>query len=94
VSTDRSLMTIEDLATEKKRLAWHSRRGMKELDVLLVPFLAEVYDDLSEEDKTKYRNLLDHQDPDLFTLFMRTSRSDDTDLQYMVDMILNRVQPS
>jgi len=94
VSTDRSLMTIEDLAIEKKRLAWHSRRGMKELDVLLVPFLAEVYDDLSEEDKTKYRNLLDQQDPDLFTLFMRTSRSDNADLQYMVDMILNRVQPS
>ena len=93
MSTDRSRMTAEDLATEKKRLGWHSRRGMKELDVLLVPFLAEVYDDLSEEDKAKYRDLLDQQDPDLFTLFMRTSHSDDADLQYMVDMILNRVQP-
>ena len=94
MATDRSQMTPEDLATEKKRLAWHSRRGMKELDVLLVPFLAEVYDDLSADDQGKYRMLLDQQDPDLFTLFMRTSRSDNTDLQYMVDMILARVQPS
>ncbi len=94
MSTDRSQMTPEDLATEKKRLGWHSRRGMKELDVLLVPFLAEVYDDLSTDDQGKYRMLLDQQDPDLFTLFMRTSRSDNADLQYMVDMILARVQPS
>jgi antitoxin CptB len=94
VSTDRSLMTKEDLAIEKKRLAWHSRRGMKELDVLLGPFLSEVYDDLSEDDQRKYRDLLDNQDPDLFTLFMRTSQSSNPELQYMVDMILDRVQPS
>ena len=94
MSTDRAQMTAEDLANEKKRLRWHSRRGMKELDVLLVPFLDEVYSDLNEADQAKYRNLLDCQDPDLFTLFMRTSRSSDADLQYMVDMILDRVQPS
>lgn len=29
--------------TELKRLYWHSRRGMLELDVLLVPFVQEVY---------------------------------------------------
>ena len=94
MSTDRSQMTSEDLETEKKRLIWHSRRGMKELDCLLVPFVNDVYDNLSAEDQAKYRDLLDNQDPDLFTLFMRTSRSSDADLQYMVDMILERVQPS
>lgn len=29
--------------TELNRLFWHSRRGMLELDVLLVPFTQEVY---------------------------------------------------
>ncbi|WP_178102777.1 succinate dehydrogenase assembly factor 2, partial [Pseudomonas sp. DE0010] len=28
-------------ATELNRLYWHSRRGMLELDVLLVPFVKE-----------------------------------------------------
>ena len=28
---------------ELNRLYWHSRRGMLELDVLLVPFVKEVY---------------------------------------------------
>lgn len=94
VSEDRSQMTAEDIATEKKRLWWHSRRGMLELDVLLLPFLEEVYSDLSEEDQAKYRNLLDCEDPDLFKWFMQNGVPSDPDHAYMVDMILSRVQPS
>ena len=30
-------------ATELNRLFWHSRRGMLELDLLLVPFVREVF---------------------------------------------------
>ncbi len=81
-------------AIEKKRLWWHSRRGMLELDVLLLPFLEEVYSDLSDEDQAKYRKLLDCEDPDLFSWFMQHKRPEDADLAYMVNMILNRVQPS
>jgi antitoxin CptB len=94
VSDDRSQMTDEDLATEKKRLWWHSRRGMLELDVLLLPFLEDVYSTLSEEDQAKYRRLLDVEDPELFQWFMQKGRPSDPDHAYMVDMILNRVQPS
>lgn len=94
VSQDRSQMTADDLATEKKRLWWHSRRGMLELDVLLLPFLEEVYSDLSEDDQAKYRRLLDCEDPDLFKWFMQHARPEDPDMAYMVDMILNRVRAS
>lgn len=94
MAQDRSTMTAEDIATEKKRLWWHSRRGMRELDLLLLPFLDEVYDDISAEDQAKYRKLLDVEDPDIFKWFMQTGRSSDSDLQYIVDMILARVQPS
>jgi len=94
MAQDRSTMTAEDIATEKKRLWWHSRRGMRELDLLLLPFLDEAYDDLSSEDQAKYRKLLDVEDPELFKWFMQTARSSDADLQSIVDMILARVQPS
>jgi antitoxin CptB len=76
------------------RLFWHSRRGMLELDVLLVPFLKEVYKDLSEEDKVKYEELLTCEDTDLFQWFMQKSVPDNADHAYMVKMILDRVQPS
>jgi len=78
---------------EFKRLWWHSRRGMLELDVLLVPFVEEVYRDLDPEDQARYRKLLSCEDTDMFEWFMQRSRPTDPDLQRIVDMILNRVQP-
>ena len=56
---------------EKKRLYWHSRRGMLELDVLLVPFLEEVYSDLPADDQARYRQLLECEDQDMFGWFMQ-----------------------
>jgi len=79
--------------SEQKRLWWHSRRGMLELDVLLVPFVEEVYPTLSAEDKLRYQKLLTCEDTDMFEWFMQRGRPEDPDLQIMVDMILGRVQP-
>ena len=78
---------------EFNRLWWHSRRGMLELDVLLLPFLEEVYRDLSAEDQARYRKLLSCEDTDMFEWFMQRSKPEDPDLRHIVDMILNRVQP-
>lgn len=78
--------------TELNRLFWHSRRGMLELDVLLVPFVKEVYPTLSAEDQARYRKLLSCEDQDMFGWFMQRNSPEDSDLQYMVDMILTRAQ--
>ena len=75
------------------RLWWHSRRGMLELDVLLIPFLEEAYRDLNAEDQARYSKLLTCEDVDMFEWFMQRSRPDDADLQRIVDIILSRVQP-
>lgn len=79
--------------TELKRLYWHSRRGMLELDVLLVPFVQEVYATLDAEDKARYRKLLECEDQDMFGWFMQREEPQDADLKRMVKMILDRVQP-
>ncbi len=57
--------------TELKRLYWHSRRGMLELDVLLVPFVQEVYPGLDAEDQARFRKLLECEDQDMFGWFMQ-----------------------
>jgi len=79
--------------TEFNRLWWHSRRGMLELDVLLLPFLEEAYRDLDPADQARYQKLLTCEDADMFQWFMQQGRPEDPDLQRIVDMILNRVQP-
>ncbi|MBB3104413.1 succinate dehydrogenase assembly factor 2 [Azomonas macrocytogenes] len=79
--------------TELNRLFWHSRRGMLELDVLLVPFVQEVYATLDPEDQRRYCKLLECEDQDLFGWFMEREIPEDADIYRMVRMILDRVQP-
>ena len=85
------MTTQEDLVY--KRLRWHSRRGMLELDVLLIPFLEEAYPSLPEDDQARYRKLLECEDTDLFHWFMQKGEPDDPDLKRIVRIILGRVQP-
>jgi antitoxin CptB len=87
----RCLMSAD---IEMKRLFWHSRRGMLELDVLLLPFLQEAYSDLEAADKERFSKLLTCEDQDMFGWFMQRSEPDDPDLKRMVRMILDRVQPN
>ena len=79
--------------TGLNRLFWHSRRGMLELDVLLVPFTQEVYPTLNETDRELYVRLLSCEDQDMFGWFMERTESEDPELQRMVRIILDRVQP-
>ena len=60
----------------KQRMFWHSRRGMLELDLLLVPFVQEVFDDLTIDDQVLYQDLLHHEDQDIYTLLMSSSHSE------------------
>ena len=79
--------------SELNRLFWQSRRGMLELDVLLVPFTREVYPQLDEANQRRYRELLNCEDQDMFGWFMERSEPEDEDLRLIVRMILDRVQP-
>jgi len=77
---------------EVNRLFWHSRRGMLELDLLLVPFLKEAYRSLPKEDRDRYQNLLTCEDQDMFAWFMKRETPEDPDTARIVKIILDRVQ--
>ena len=51
---------------ELKKMYWHSRRGMLELDLILVPFVESRLSELAERDQLRYRELLREEDQDLF----------------------------
>lgn len=84
---------MTEMDIEHKRLYWHSRRGMLELDVLLLGFLEDAYPHLAPKDQASYRKLLDCEDNVLFSWLMRTSVPAEPDLARIVDLILARVQP-
>jgi antitoxin CptB len=78
---------------EFNRLRWRSRRGMLELDLLLLPFFDEVFAELESDEQQAFIKLLEQDDPDLWDWFSRKSESDDPELAALVERILNRVQP-
>lgn len=74
---------------DANRVRWHSRRGMLELDVLLLPFAEQAYASLSAEDQALYRRLLACEDPDLFAWLMERQVAEDPELARMVQMVLD-----
>lgn len=79
---------IEKENEDIRRLTWHSRRGMLELDVILLPFTEHKYRNLSAEDKLLYRKMIDCEDTDLFDWFMEKSVCPDPDINRMVNIVL------
>lgn len=47
------------------KLRWRCRRGTRELDIVLLRFLDEIFPDLSEAEQDAFESLLEQQDPDL-----------------------------
>ena len=51
---------------DQDRLYWHSRRGMLELEYVLVPFVRERFASLSAPLQIAYADLLEHEDWEIF----------------------------
>ncbi|CDL83667.1 FAD assembly factor SdhE [Xenorhabdus szentirmaii] len=76
----------------KARIHWACRRGMRELDISIMPFFQYEYDSLSDEDKHIFIRLLECPDPDLFNWLMNHGRPEDDELFHMVQLIQSRNQ--
>ena len=71
------------------RLSWASRRGMIELDLMLLPFLEKIYPTLDLDDQKRYWKLLECEDQDLWSWLLKSKVSDDPDLQKIIGIIRN-----
>lgn len=71
-----------------QRVFWHSRRGMLELDLLLVPFATEAFPALSIQDQMLYIEFLEQEDQDLFTWLMGREPPTDTRFVTLIAQIL------
>lgn len=71
-----------------KRIYWASRRGMLELDLVLMPFVEQRLRTLDEQSQQQYLRLLDCEDTELFAWFLRREQPTDPELTGIVDQIL------
>lgn len=78
-------MTIDE---EMKRLRWHCRRGIKEVEVKIGPFFEHRYATLSETKRLVFQRLLKCEDADLFDWVMQRDRPQEVDLAELMDEIV------
>lgn len=72
---------------EINRLRWACRRGMLELDLVLLPFLENTYESLSDDHKALFEQLLECEDQDMFGWFLHRVDPEDPEIKTIVDII-------
>ncbi len=77
-----------DAAAEFGRLRWRCRRGMKELDLLLLRWLERRYADATPASRAAFLRLLEAQDPDLVAWLLKGEPAPDAPMQAVVDELL------
>lgn len=74
---------------DRSKVRWQCRRGMRELDVLLLDFFDAHYDALSEQEKNTFTSLLSYSDNELLEWLMARSKPKDSGLNYVITQIRN-----
>lgn len=82
-----------DTSAENRRVYWHSRRGMLELDLLLAPFAESLYPALPVAEQEAYRALLCCEDTDIFDWLVNRAPVPDPSIAAIVERIRGYGQP-
>jgi len=72
---------------ELARLRWHCRRGMLELDLMLLPFVDGYYGQLSKEQQQAFINLLSESDQDLWQWLSGTATPTVREYEALIKLI-------
>jgi len=76
----------------QKFLKWQCRRGMRELDELLLDYLEHHYGQTDESEKAAFCALLELSNPQLIAYLLRHEKPAAEPLARVVECILNRTQ--
>ena len=74
---------------QQSRLKWQCRRGMRELDELLLGYLEHCFDAAGNTEKAAFRSLLALPDPDLVGYLLQ-QQSHPPELTVVIQKLLDR----
>jgi len=78
--------------SEESRLKWQCRRGMRELDDLLLAYLETVYAGGTDDDKAAFRAVLELPDPELNGYLLQRQVPSSEPIARVINRILRRNQ--
>lgn len=74
---------------KRARLGWRCRRGMRELDILLMRYMDRDYERADAAEQAAFEALLDFQDPEILDLLTGRLTVQDVRLQDVVERLLS-----
>ena len=72
---------------EQRRIIYQARRGLKELDFYIDPYIKELYLTADPSEQATFAEMLTHEDPDLLDYFTNQSRPENAEICYFVNII-------
>lgn len=79
---------MQHSAERQRELAWHCRRGMLELDILLNDFVNHHFQELTEQEYRIFEKLLTYHDQELIEILMGRLPAREKGEQHVIDKIL------
>ncbi|MET0986230.1 MAG: succinate dehydrogenase assembly factor 2 [Steroidobacteraceae bacterium] len=76
-------------STSNARLRWQCRRGMRELDLLLLRYLESEYPTVTRGEQQGFERLLELTDPELLGYLLHGERPADQELAHVIERVRN-----
>ena len=72
----------------EKKILWQCRRGLWELDAILIPFVEKNFSNLEEIEIENFKKLLAYEDIEIFDILVNKKPFEDTEIVGIVSKIL------
>ena len=69
----------------EKKILWQCRRGLWELDAILVPFVEQRFNEHNEEEINKFRKFLSYEDIEMFDILVNKKGYEDQELESIIE---------
>lgn len=74
----------------KKKILWQCRRGLWELDIILLPFVEKEFTNLNKQDQLLFQQLLKYEDIELFDIFVNKIEPQENQFINLIQLILDK----
>ena len=72
----------------EKKILWQCRRGLWELDAILIPFVERNFSNLDEIEIENFKKLLAYEDIEIFDILVNKKPFEDNEIGCIVSKIL------
>ena len=69
---------------------WQCRRGLWELDIILLPFVEKEFTNLNKQDQLLFQQLLKYEDIELFDIFVNKIEPHESQFINLIQLILDK----